>query len=76
MPLMSLFVEHQPKLPGGTGALEPLQLVMITCEESFDDDEPWFVSAALVDDSFICEWKAALASCSFSSYSNAPGSIC
>ena len=82
MPLMSLFVEHQPKLPGGTGALEPLQLVMITCEdffsleESFEDDEPWFVSAALVDDSFVGERKAALASLTFSSNRKATRSIC
>ena len=78
MPLMSLFVEHQPKLPGGTGALEPLQVLMLIscCEESFEDDEPWFVSAALVDDSFIGERKAALASLTFSSNRKATRSIC
>ena len=45
-------------------------------EESFEDDEPWFVSAALVDDSFIGERKAALASLTFSSNRKATRSIC
>ena len=29
MPLMSLFVEHHPRLPGGTGALDPLQAFLL-----------------------------------------------
>ena len=76
IPLMSLFVEHQPRLPGGTGALDPLQIILgqlwfwrLICHEL------WFVSTALVDDSFKSEWKMTLASRSFSSNRNTARSI-
>ena len=66
MPLMSLLVEHHPKLPGGTGAVEPLEkVVRYQLLLKRRNDIPWFVGAPLVDNSLVGEREATLASSAF-----------
>ena len=83
---MSLFVEHHPRLPGGTGALDPLQAFLLRIISQMrilvknhlldENYEPWFVSTALVDDSFIGERKPTLTSHSFPSNCDAGRPVC
>ena len=66
MPLMSLLVEHHPRLPGGTGAVEPLEMVVrYQLLLKSRNDIPWFVGAPLVDNSLVGEREATLASSAF-----------
>ena len=66
MPLMSLLVEHHPRLPGGTGAVEPLEkVVRYQLLLKRRNDIPWFVGAPLVDNSLVGEREATLDSSAF-----------
>ena len=66
MPLMSLLVEHHPRLPGGTGAVEPLEkVVRYQLLLKRRNDIPWFVGAPLVDNSLVGEREATLTSSTF-----------
>ena len=63
---MSLLVEHHPRLPGGTGAVEPLEMVVrYQLLLKSRNDIPWFVGAPLVDNSLVGEREATLASSAF-----------